>query len=55
MYRSESKNIKDVVVKKQIKKKIVSPKNALLLSVIKTICDLVKKKKLEGIRSINVL
>jgi hypothetical protein len=45
----------EVTEKNRIRKKIVSPKNALLLSAIKITWDLVNVKNPEGIRSVRVL
>jgi hypothetical protein len=43
------------VVKNRIKKKIASPRKALLLSVMKIACDFTNTKNPDGIRSERVL
>lgn len=54
-YLKFNKNEIEAVVKNTMKKKIISPINTLLLKVLNTIWLFVNTKKLEGIKSVNVL
>jgi hypothetical protein len=55
LIRKFNKNKNAEVVKNRIKKKITSFRNIFPLSNKKITCDLKKKKKLDGIKSLKVL